>query len=159
DGFAAGAVLGDIGIEETGSRVGFLAAGQIAEDDEERAVGIGFGLQAVLLAMQRKENLADDIQLDGIAENILGVELFGRIIRNEARVDFVGFVNGEPLQACEALEQRAVLILEAEREAITAGVDIQREIAENETLLGIVRVKFSRFDGLAVDGPVTPGWM
>jgi len=54
DGFAIGAVLGEIGIKEAGGWVGFLAAGEIAKDDEKRAVGIGFGFQAVLLAVQRK---------------------------------------------------------------------------------------------------------
>jgi len=45
-----------------------------------------------------------------------------------------------------------VLILEAESEAIAAGVDIEREIAEHETVIAVVWAQFGGLHRLAVDG-------
>jgi len=152
DGFAIGAVLGSFGIEEPGGWVGKFAASEIAKDDEETAVTIGFGFEAVFLAVQSEEDVTNDVQLYGIAKNILGVELFGRIIGNEASGEVEGIVDGEPVQASEAFEQGAMLVLEAEGETIAAGVDKKREIAEDEAVLRIVWAQIGGFDGLAVDG-------
>jgi hypothetical protein len=61
DGFAIGAVLGSFGIEEAGGWVGKFAASEIAKDDEETAVTIGFGFEAVFLAVQSEEDVTNDV--------------------------------------------------------------------------------------------------
>src|SRR5208283_2949629 len=103
-------------------------------------------------AAQGEEDVADDVHLDGIAENILGVELLGQFVRNEAGGEVVGFVHGEPVQSGKTFQQGAVLVFEADRETIAAGVDIEGEIAQDDAILRIVWAKIGGFDGLTVDG-------
>jgi len=55
-----GAVFRRIGLNEARGRIGFLTAGQIAKNDKQPSVAIGFGLKPIFLPMQGKNHVSGE---------------------------------------------------------------------------------------------------
>src|SRR4029077_6687221 len=86
------AVLRCIRIEEARCGVSFFAAGEVADDERERAITFSLALEAEFLAVQPENSITRNRERERIAGEILNGNLFGLVVGDEAGDHAIGLV-------------------------------------------------------------------